>query len=542
MKKLADIQCRLRYLTDKLPYLAKDARIEIFGDPDMDRSIDAVSLYSDEEKTCEPSYLYLCRPEHLRQIRSAYQEGILLCVNNGTHLEQVPEGYHIIVMECKEDLAFVFNELQRTIINLKTNNILMNRAIMEKMNLHEILEIAEKTIKNPFLLLDAEFGLLGWSRTKTCPDPLYTETVTAGRIPHGYIMKLIEHDSLRKLYIQGTTVLSPGQLLEEYSVVMVVLKEENMVIGYGMLICSSREPRKPMIQGFQEIIGKFRTCLAAKSDVSYFQEKSEHFFYLMLLNESMTDASEIQSYAEELQICVAKERICHVLQCGDSLPIQYVLKNLVHTVIDSEAAFVYGTYIVVIESGSNGQSALAEKAAYQDFLKEYKAIAGLSAVFYRIQDIRRAYRQAEDAVRMNGILAGAGEELYIQCKGPVCRYGRMLPYLLVHREYQETKYFPVTRMNLLRLIWQDEKRKTDYAHTLFVYLKNNGHVIETAQEMYFHRNSILHRIKQISDFLQLNLSDHKVREELFFNFRVIDYAKAIGKMEELMAMAGEEGK
>lgn len=42
---------------------------------------------------------------------------------------------------------------------------------------------------------------------------------------------------------------------------------------------------------------------------------------------------------------------------------------------------MYGTYIVVIESGVNGQSALAEKAAYQDFLKEYKATAGLSAVF-----------------------------------------------------------------------------------------------------------------------------------------------------------------
>ena len=107
---------------------------------------------------------------------------------------------------------------------------------------------------------------------------------------------------------------------------------------------------------------------------------------------------------------------------------------------------------------------------------------------------------------------------------------------MIEQSYGKTGHFPITCPRLLNLIDQDQKKKSDYALTLLVYLKNNGHVMDTAQEMFFHRNSILKRMKQISEALKVDLSDYNVRSELLFHFKVIDYANAIGQTEALMEL------
>lgn len=539
MEKLSDIRYRLQYLLDKLPYLLEDVTVEVFGQPNMNLCIDTFSLYAEGETQLEHTYIYLCRPEHLLKLNPAYQDAVLLCVNNGPGKVTPPEGFQVVVLNCTEDLGCVFNKLQKNILALKRNNSLINRAIVEKMNLDEILKIAESTIKNPFLLLDAEFHLVGWSKTRECPDPLYQQTIETGAIPHTYVMKLMAANSMRKLYLQGTTVLSKGQFLETYSVIIVMLREKNMILGYGMSICSNREVRPPMIQGFEDIICKFRNCLIARSEASYFQENKDCFFYNMLLSADVSDSSEIQQYAQELHISMEQERTLHVLLCADNLPVQYALKALLGSVGGYEAALIHGNSIVIVDQSADSDHPLSASVSYHNFLSNYDAQAGISVPFHHLTDIRRAYQQAAACAKMGRLLYHCDTQTYFDYQRRICRYADLLPFLLIDREYNDAGYFPVTRPRLLYMLRQDEAKHTELARTLFVYLKNNGHIIETAQEMFFHRNSILHRIKQISEILKVDLADCRVREELFFNFRVIDYARAAGKMEELLKMTGE---
>ena len=167
-----------------------------------------------------------------------------------------------------------------------------------------------------------EEGLRGWSKTKECSADLYTQTVDTGHLPNEYVMDLIAQDCLRKLYIQGTTVLPKGQFLDQHTVVMVMLKNEHLVLGYGMMICSQRELRQPMIQGFQEIMGKFNTSLQKSADITYTQNKSEILFYIMLLNGSITDPEEIQNRAQELNIrCSGAYTLCAAMHRQHSQPV-----------------------------------------------------------------------------------------------------------------------------------------------------------------------------------------------------------------------------
>ena len=534
--KMPELHCSLQYIVDKIPFIAEDVSIETFGHPNMGMYVDAISLYSVDEAQPKPSNVYLCRPEQLSHLNPSYRDAVLLCINNQPQLPQVPKDYHILVIQCSHSLEFVFNALQKTIFNLKLNNGRIDRAILEDSSIQEILPIVEQTMKNPFLLLDAEFKLLGWSKTKECSEAIYTDTVRSGYLPNEYVLELISHDCLRKLYAQGTVVLPKGELLDNHTVLILMLKNEHMILGYGILICSQRELRPPMIQGFQEIMGKFQTSLQKNADITYTQNKSEILFYILLLNGSITNHSEIRARARELNISSTGEYVLYVLQCTGRMPSRYAFRAFANDVLTSEPAFLYDNCILVVESSGERAHSLLDKPAFHKFLSEYQALAGISTLFYHVEDIPNAYAQAKRSIEIGSTLNSCQERMYFTYDQNTFRYSDYAPYLLIEQSYGKTGHFPITCPRLLNLIDQDQKKKSDYALTLLVYLKNNGHIMDTAQEMFFHRNSILKRMKQISEALKLDLSDYNVRSELLFHFKVIDYAKAIGQTEALMEL------
>lgn len=113
--KMPEIHCSLQYLVDKLPFIADNVSVEKFGNPNMGMYVDAISLYSIDEAQPKQSNVYLCRPEQLGQLNASYQSAVLLCINNGTSLEQVPEAFSVLVVHCSQSLEFVFNALQKAI-------------------------------------------------------------------------------------------------------------------------------------------------------------------------------------------------------------------------------------------------------------------------------------------------------------------------------------------------------------------------------------------------------------------------------------------
>lgn len=534
MIKMPEIHCSLQYLVDKLPFVADDVSIEKFGNPNMNLYVDELSLYSVDEKQPRKSGVYLCRPEQLATLDQRYQGSILLCVSNNGPLKHIPEGYQILVIQCSQSPEFVFNKLQKTIVNIKRNNGRIDRAILEESDLQDILPIVEQTMKNPFLLLDAEFKLLGWSKAKECSEELYADTVCSGYLSNTYVMELIAQDCLRKLYEQGTVILPKGQLLPQHTAVIVMLRNEHLILGYGIMICSQRELRQPMIQGFQEIMGKFKTSLIKHTDISYAQNKSEILFYLMLLNGSITDQTEIRQKAQALNLCCGGEYTLYVLQCMGNIPSRYAFMPFIQTVPDGETVFLYDEGILVVERSDNRKPGLPGRPAFHQFLSDYDALAGSSTLFCHPEEIPNAYMQAKQSIEIGRLLSASQENMYFDYDKRVFRYPDYAPYLLIEKYYQETRHFPLTCLRLLQMMDQDEKKKSDYTRTLLVYLKNNGHIMDTAQELFFHRNSILKRIKQISDLLQLDLGDYNTRAELLFNFKILDCARALGKTEALM--------
>lgn len=68
----------------------------------------------------------------------------------------------------------------------------------------------------------------------------------------------------------------------------------------------------------------------------------------------------------------------------------------------------------------------------------------------------------------------------------------------------------------------DEKHNTDYCHTLYVFLKNERSISASLPDLNIHRNSMIYRLKRISELLDANLEDYYVREHLLLSFRLYE--------------------
>lgn len=84
----------------------------------------------------------------------------------------------------------------------------------------------------------------------------------------------------------------------------------------------------------------------------------------------------------------------------------------------------------------------------------------------------------------------------------------------IMKEYYEKTIQP--------LITYDQKNDSDLSKVLWCYLKHNGSVKDTADELFVHRNTINYKLNRVAEILNLNLSSLDTRLQLTLGFMLQD--------------------
>ncbi len=67
----------------------------------------------------------------------------------------------------------------------------------------------------------------------------------------------------------------------------------------------------------------------------------------------------------------------------------------------------------------------------------------------------------------------------------------------------------------------DEDHNSEYLRTLWVYLRHERNLVHTAEDLNIHRNSLVYRVKKISELIPaVDLDDPETREHLMISFRL----------------------
>ena len=75
--------------------------------------------------------------------------------------------------------------------------------------------------------------------------------------------------------------------------------------------------------------------------------------------------------------------------------------------------------------------------------------------------------------------------------------------------------------DILRFWKQDEQTGGSKIDTLWAYLNNDRSLINTAQELYVHRSTLVYRIKKITDELTCDITDSYTRDYMKISIRLL---------------------
>ena len=110
----------------------------------------------------------------------------------------------------------------------------------------------------------------------------------------------------------------------------------------------------------------------------------------------------------------------------------------------------------------------------------------------------KSYQEAKTALDIGKQQYGKGERTFFSDT----RINRLLMSLS-----HDPDISAIVKDTLEKLIEYDKKRQTDLIHTFIVYNKYNSNVSQTARALNLHRQSLLHRLRNIEHLTGLSLVD-----------------------------------
>lgn len=83
---------------------------------------------------------------------------------------------------------------------------------------------------------------------------------------------------------------------------------------------------------------------------------------------------------------------------------------------------------------------------------------------------------------------------------------------------------------IIHLTRYDREHNTDLRKFLYHYLLNDRNLVKTSSELYMHRNTVVNKVRRISELIALDLDDGALRHRLVFSCQVILYYERIMRL------------
>ncbi|KHE72568.1 PucR family transcriptional regulator [Halobacillus sp. BBL2006] len=186
----------------------------------------------------------------------------------------------------------------------------------------------------------------------------------------------------------------------------------------------------------------------------------------------------------------------------------YIQKEVTHAgdVLkrDTMTTFEEGEVIVYLEADSSTYSETANQfldlveRRLNELLAGITISWGISCAKEKEYSFHQSYEEAKAALKIGHQQHEDGDRTFFSDT----RMNRLLMALSHEKEIES-----IVENTLEKLIEYDEKRQTDLIHTFIVYNKYNSNVSQTARSLNLHRQSLLHRLRNIEQLTGLSLLD-----------------------------------
>lgn len=499
-----------------MEYLKKKFSITIFSFC-KHNNLDNFSLIDDSLTTFSQRVLYIGYSHQLSPF-TVYPENVLLI--NDFDLDFYRFSNLAFVSEAQ--LFPLINELKLLFekpLSFDLFSQLIHSASQEK-DMRIFINIAATALGNSIIFLDSSYKVIAFSTVFSIEDAIWKQIIEQGFCDYYFISDLNELDNMKYapnsfLPIEITNAHSPlrtfcSKVVQNNTLVgrIILLEKETPVSTFMM------EQLKTVNKAVTWVLNHYRGLLPIKTDY-------EHLLYQLLIGtpiEPIQDLLSHLTFAPSMRVLFLK-------------PIHFFGKHYLEQDLEQNlekelSAIFPSVHLVVHE---NGFAALIPAVSYCTFdlettaaleaLATHKMVRiGISNVFFNITSLLQYYHQAYHALLLNDKLTHQDSLIYYEDY----QFYDFLDHIKnsFHNKAELGRYChpALTILNMY-----DQQNKTDFYHTLQIYLKSSCSSKETAKLLFIHRNSLSYRLDRICQLTGINFSNSNTIFLLELSFRIDAY-------------------
>lgn len=386
---------------------------------------------------------------------------------------------------------------------------------------HESLEALVDTISEvlrcPVTIEDANHRLLAYSSHTPHTDPARLATIIGRRVPENIVSSLWRMGIIQQLMQSDEPVRVAA--ISEVGLggrVAIAIRKQQEVLGYIWVSEEQRTLNRHDMEQLKLAAAAARTKLLQHQTQHRKQQESRQNLFWQIVTGHLKTDEEIREKAKALGLGLPRSFQILVLQFPAAITdhlytqIQYVITT---SRLMRVALFTVdrNQLILLQEPPSPGWSSLEVQKLLASFQTSMTERFGTSSLIFgcgnEYEDFSRAERSYNEALTVVRIKEQFPEQTENIILYRDLGYYRFLPAMLEHNRQNHYR-----NPHLQKLKEYDKAHQSSLVETLECFLAMDGNVKLTAEALHIHVNSLMYRLKRISEIggIDLNNMDQKV--------------------------------
>jgi hypothetical protein len=486
-----------------LENLRQSTFVEYSGQKSEKLSLQRPELHVVNDRKFKSNHLYVASADRLPRDPYIEDGAVVICVNGDPPRAFSAGKCGCLIIKDDTDLFAMFNSVQNIYNRYDEWQTNLQAVLDSADSIKEMIDYSFSIFENPIIVLDAEFHFIAYSDVIDINDELLeyrpSEDGTVG------LERLVFY--LNSYGSKMTEIEPIAMTLKEIEHLSFNLFNNGAYAGSFTVVFALRERKASDSALAQYLSGVLECSFRQNATISNSRISNLKSVFRDSLNRFPVDSSRMKHLNDENS---GRRYICLriiIERSSYKVPTQYLCNVLESTFVGSVAFEHESAFVAFIDIGGVDYNEKAFDDRIEDLLLKLCLKAGISHSFSDLALARYYYRQACVALEI-GLTFFPDSNYHF--------FDKHILWFLITNSVGEFPLEFLLNNGIKRVIEHDLISETNYIQTLRVYLKNNLRITKTAQDLYLHRTSLIHRLKRIEQILQMDLNnpDHRLRLEI----------------------------